>query len=519
MYSLLLQLAYGLSSFFAPPSADDGLLVQTAQGPVRGISVNGNRQFLGIPYAADTATYRFEPPQQAYPRGSQVFDASNWGDSCPAEISPSAAAALNISGILDQQLKVPTSENCLNLNIWAPATNRPQKTAVMIWVYGGSGKFGTSNTLPYNGSFFTRDYDDITIVSINYRTNVFGFPNAPGSWNVGLLDVEFAVKWVYANIANFGGDPNRITLFGESFGSLAVDAYAIRNPQDTIVKRVILESGVVGLDFFIAPDPTVWTNLTKATGCTSRPDVMKCMRSVPWKDLQATILSSNVTFTAITDGQCYTLFGDWQRRLTQGGFLRVPTLLGNNANEGDIFVAAYEATGGKLPKDVSFNVASAAITDVLFHCLAFQSASLRVGANSPTYRYIYEGVFDDINNGNKSLRAFHTSEIPIVFQTYTLSPFSKNYKPTDVEIKLSKYIQNAWVLFAREGPQGLESLKWRPFVVNDIAHPSINVLGGANNPTGVDYERTATHDAGCSKLEKEIDIIWPIIHHLNGNVL
>ncbi|KZO97048.1 alpha/beta-hydrolase [Calocera viscosa TUFC12733] len=516
MYSLLLQWAYGLSSLLAPLSADDGLLVQTAQGQVRGISVNGNRQFRGIPYAANTALYRFQPPQPA-PVRSQVFDASSWGDSCPAEIGPSAAAALNITGILDQQLSVPTSENCLNLNIWAPAITRPQKTAVMIWVYGGSGKFGTSNTAAYNGSFFTRDFDDITIVSINYRTNIFGFPNAPGSVNVGLLDVESAVQWVYKNIANFGGDPNRITLFGESFGSLAVDAYTIRNPQDTIVKGIILESGLVALDQFIAPNPTVWSSITNIVGCSSSGNVMQCMQSLRWQDLQSAILKNNIPFTAITDG--YTLFGDWQRRLTQGQFLKVPTLLGNNANEGDIFVAAYEATGGKLPPLVTFNEASVACTDVLFHCPAFASARDRINAKVPTYRYIYSGVFGNINNGNGSLRAFHTSEIPIVFQTYNSSSFISKYPATGTEIALSKYIQNAWVQFARFGAAGLDVVGWRPFSVDDLFHPSINVLGYPENPSGVTFQRTLEHDAGCSDLDGEIAIVLPIIRHLENNLL
>ncbi len=87
-----------------------------------------------------------------------------------------------------------------------------------------------------------RDNDDVTIVSFNYRTNIFGFPNAPQldeqgkSQNLGLLDIDAAVQWVHDNIAGFGGDPNRITLFGQSAGSTAIDAYGYAHPNDTIVK-------------------------------------------------------------------------------------------------------------------------------------------------------------------------------------------------------------------------------------------------------------------------------------------
>ena len=87
-----------------------------------------------------------------------------------------------------------------------------------------------------------RDNDDVTVVSLNYRLNIFGFPNAPQldiagkTQNFGLLDVDAAVQWVHDNIANFGGDPNRITLFGQSAGAYAIDAYAFAHPNDTIVK-------------------------------------------------------------------------------------------------------------------------------------------------------------------------------------------------------------------------------------------------------------------------------------------
>jgi len=132
---------------------------------------------------------------------------------------------------------VPVDEDCLNLNVWAPATTRPQGGAVLIWVYGGGDMFGTSNTPYYNGQTFVADHDDLVIVTFNYRMNIFGFPNAPQQLtNVGLLDLDAAIAWVYANIAAFGGDPERITIFGESAGALAVDAYAFSHVGDTVVK-------------------------------------------------------------------------------------------------------------------------------------------------------------------------------------------------------------------------------------------------------------------------------------------
>lgn len=105
-----------------------------------------------------------------------------------------------------------------------------------------------SNLPVYNGQNFVRDNEDITIVTFNYRLNIFGQPNAPQlvsktkSQNFGLLDVEAAVQWVHENIAAFGGDPDRISLFGQSAGSTATDAYAFSHPQDKIVKGLLIVS-------------------------------------------------------------------------------------------------------------------------------------------------------------------------------------------------------------------------------------------------------------------------------------
>ena len=96
----------------------------------------------------------------------------------------------------------------------------------------------------FNGTNMVRDNDDITLVTFNYRLNIFGQPNAPQlsaqkNVNFGLLDVEVAIQWVHANIANFGGDPNRITISGQSAGGIAVDAYTFSHPNDTIVKGML----------------------------------------------------------------------------------------------------------------------------------------------------------------------------------------------------------------------------------------------------------------------------------------
>jgi len=110
----------------------------------------------------------------------------------------------------------------------------------MIWIYGGSLEFGSSNISTYIGEHFVRDHDDVTIVTFNYRMNIFSAPTAPqlagGAGNFGFLDRDAVIDWVHTNIAGFGGNPNRITIFGESAGALSADAFAFAHPDDTTVK-------------------------------------------------------------------------------------------------------------------------------------------------------------------------------------------------------------------------------------------------------------------------------------------
>lgn len=234
-----------------------GLLVHTQQGDVIGTQVIPTvRQFLGIPFAV---AGRWEAPKLPA-RRLTPFKADRYGDSCIQTNSPATLEFLALTASI-----VPNgteSENCLSVNIWAPSTRRKQKTAVMVWIYGGGFLFGTvcdtdlivvmsssksnvsfqSNLPTYDGRFIVRDNDDVTVVTFNYRLNIFGQPNAPqllnsaSSQNFGMLDVDAAVKWVHDNIGSFGGDPNRIILFGQSAGSAATDIYTFAHPDDTIVK-------------------------------------------------------------------------------------------------------------------------------------------------------------------------------------------------------------------------------------------------------------------------------------------
>ncbi|MEV4411742.1 carboxylesterase family protein [Catellatospora sp. NPDC049609] len=209
------------------------VVVATRDGRVRGRVDDGVAVFLGIPYAAAPfGEHRFRAPAPVTPwRG--VRDALAYGPTAPKAPFPPP---------LDRLLSDPSipGEECLNLNVWAPAgaTGRP----VLVWIHGGSLRNG-SNCLPaYDGRNFARD--GVVLVSINYRLGIEGFgvfPDAPG--NLGLRDQIAALGWVRDNIAAFGGDPGNVTLFGESAGSISIGALLTSPYAQGLCRRAVLQSG------------------------------------------------------------------------------------------------------------------------------------------------------------------------------------------------------------------------------------------------------------------------------------
>ncbi|KAF9562984.1 carboxylesterase [Agrocybe pediades] len=498
MRSLILPLLYSavLGRAFTI-NADGGTLVTTEEGVVAGTLVLPTvRQFLGIPFAS---AGRWEAPSKPAKRSS-ILKADKFSDTCLQLKTPGNLEFLKLAG--GQGIDIPESENCLTVNIWAPSTSRKQKTAVLLWIYGGAFQFGSSNLPIYDGQNIVRDHDDITIVTFNYRLNIFGQPNAPqlanghDSQNFGLLDLEAAVQWVHDNIAAFGGDPNRISIFGQSAGSTAADAYSFSHPHDTIVKGIIQQSGNLALvtnGLLANPtlDETSWNAISEAVGCgnVTNSAQFSCMKAIPARTLEDAVIQSGINFKFIVDD--ITLFSDLAQRRASGNFLRVPVLGGSTLNEGDIFVVASQlvASGSAVP--FSTEIMSDIMTQTGFTCNAGVTAQDRLKAKVPTWRYQYQAVFAN-QSPRQDMRAYHASEIPIVFGTYNTSTFAP---PTADEIALSKYMQTAWVAFARNPSQGLVNFGWPLY---NPTTSSTAQLGNLANSTGVSFTQGSLIDTVCS---------------------
>lgn len=254
------------------------------------------RQFLGIPYGRPPiGKLRFAPPQPALPFGN--LDARHLPPSCmqylmenPPDIYTRDIFGYNLQGLNSTSKAV--SEDCLTLSIWTPVISStsdnntdddddpdshtpPPPFPVLLFIYGGAFVTGGED-VPYQipTSWVERTQDHI-VVTFNYRVNIFGFPNAaglpPAERNPGLLDQRLAVEWVHDNIAAFGGDPSRITLWGQSAGGISAGYYQYAYPRDPIVHGIIMDSGteMLGSPLFSDPDHSNFSYVAKRFGCSA----------------------------------------------------------------------------------------------------------------------------------------------------------------------------------------------------------------------------------------------------------
>ncbi len=245
----------------------------TADGAVRGTVAGGTDEFLGIPYAAPpVGPLRWRPPQPA-DRWHGVRDATTFAPHCPQQASPFGVASV--------------SEDCLYLNVFAPAGGRPGGgRPVMVWIHGGALVTGESD-----------DYDPAKLVSngtvvvtINYRLGALGFlahpaladrPGGP-SGNYGLMDQQAALRWVQRNIRQFGGDPRNVTIFGESAGGLSVLSQLDSPGADGLFQRAIVQSGAYNLTQTpLATAEAAGEAFAATAGCASQTAACLFRRSWP----------------------------------------------------------------------------------------------------------------------------------------------------------------------------------------------------------------------------------------------
>src|SRR5262245_8721122 len=310
-------------------------VVATDKGPVRGVATGEVQAFLGIPYAAaPIGDLRWRPPQE-HAAWQGVRDASELGAHCPQLASPYGRPS--------------TSEDCLFLNVFAPGkTNqgRPHLLPVMFWIHGGGLVVGESDG--YDPARLVAQ--DVVVVTINYRLGELGFLAHPAlaaesptgaSGNYGLMDQQAAMRWVERNIRAFGGDPDNVTIFGESAGGLSVHSQLSSPLAGGLFHRAIVQSGAYSLT---QPTQAAAEDAGKVfaanAGCSSQ--TAACLRSLS----VSAILTAQPGGTMVPNVDGFLLALTVISACTTGHFNHVPVIEGSNHDEWRLFVAQTEATTG-----------------------------------------------------------------------------------------------------------------------------------------------------------------------------
>jgi para-nitrobenzyl esterase len=341
--------------------------VVTTDGAIRGVESDGVLSFKGIPYAgAPIGERRFAPPVAVTPWPG-VRDCSQYG---PISIQSRDATADLIPGAewLYYAPGAVTSEDCLNLNVWTPSTDGSR--AVLVWIHGGNYLTGSGAGLWLEGSNLAAG-QDVVVVTVNYRLGALGFlfiddpDGSPGYvGNNALLDHVAALRWVQANIAHFGGDPDRVCVFGESAGAMSTGLLLGMPAAKGLFGRAIMESGHVEIVQSPAAGRALTERFLVKLGIPSGPDALARLRDVDVATLLAVqdeiVSETPVPFRPVLED--HYLPDDPKVVVAAGGSL--PELvIGNNRDETKLPRALMTRAAGGWSVDLPGMVASAFRSD------------------------------------------------------------------------------------------------------------------------------------------------------------
>jgi carboxylesterase type B len=500
-------------------------VVTIGDGQLQGHSDGKVTAFLGIPYAQPpTGPLRWAPPQKPA-KWTGVFDAATFGKRCAQMANPTLQTAAS------------ADEDCLYLNVWTP-NPAASKLPVMVWFHGGGNVGGSaSDPVPFaDGGYFYSGAslagNGAVVVSLNYRLGIFGFFAHPGlaaegskMGNQGLWDQRFALQWVQANIAQFGGDPGNVTIFGESAGSLDVCLHVASPQTPALFERAISESGgCTTHQPTVASDQPAILDLAARLGCPgggsgvgasadggleggasadataggsaadAGTDSLACLRNVPVQMLLDAAQSDGGglggPYAPVVEGD---FFADQPRTLYQNGKIaKTPYILGSNQDEGTLFelsaVPVTDQAGLTAAINHQFGDAGAAaaqlypvsefdggspnpyqaaltrmIGDSILVCSTYDSALLAAKQGIPVSMYNFDipVVIPGVVGTSPGELYLGASHGSELSFVFGTSP----QFTTDMgQATVSKLMERYWTRFAATGdPNGGTDLMWPPF--------------------------------------------------------
>jgi para-nitrobenzyl esterase len=493
------------------------VVVQTSAGAVAGlVEPNGTLAFLGVPYGGPTSgARRFQPPTPAEPWAG-ARDCSRWGVRCKQSMLRMAfryggsdphvdreallargIALINLSGGGDGGR---VSEDCLNLNIFTPGRDDARRP-VLVWLHGGGLSSGSANNAVYRGDRLARR-GDVVVVTVNHRLGVLGFLHLAdtggerwaGSGNAGLLDVTLALAWVRDNIAGFGGDPDRVTVFGQSGGGVKVSTLLAMPAAAGLIHRAAIQSGPALRAVPAQRADRAAHALLRALDLDPRRDVDR-LTEVPSGQLIAA--AAKVTagpespgplgFAPVLDGVTIPAHPADPGPAAAGR--DVPVLLGCTADEATYMAAFHPRFGTYTMDDVApvlteaWGARTARRVELLrdlrpywspsflrawsmgisYQTSTFLLADRRAdGAGAPVYAYLLSWRSPVLGG---ILGAPHCLDLPLVFDNHDRARMGGD--DPDVH-RLVSEVADAWIAFARDGAPSHPGLPdWPEYTTRD----------------------------------------------------
>ncbi|PZO49701.1 MAG: carboxylesterase [Alphaproteobacteria bacterium] len=491
----------------SPAFAQEAPVVRAPTGSVRGEGAGGLHIFRGIPYARPPiGALRWRPPLQ-HPRWRETRDATAFGPAC---VQPTSRGTSIYAGELGAM-----SEDCLSLNIWAPADAR--NAPVLVWIHGGSLTTGTGSEAMYDGARLAAH--GIIVVSINYRLGILGYMAHPAlsaesrrniSGNYGLLDQIEALRWIRRNIGAFGGDASNVTIAGESAGALSV-MYLMAAPDARgLFHRAIAQSAYMitmpelrnssYTDLPAAEPIGIW--LGGQLGANDLP----ALRSMDAEAITNAAVRAGYFPLGTIDGR--TLRRQLVDVFDRGEQAQVPILAGFNEGEirslrfllppppadADAYTSEIRARYGNLadaflelyPASTISESMLATTRDAMYGWTAERLAIKQAAVGAQSYLYYFDHAYPATDE--LGLHAFHAAEIPYVFGTTGRTPPRWPVPPsTPEEAQFTDAMVSYWATFARDGvPRAPGQAEWRPYGVEraymafeDVPRMRANVLPGA----------------------------------------
>jgi len=470
-------------------------VVATQYGKVRGVSAGGVCTFKGVHYGASPeGAGRFMPPAPPQP-WSEVAEALVYGNLAPQNLSAATGSDIRIAmGDIFGPGKI--AENCLALNVWTPSV-RSGRRPVMVWLHGGGYTGGSDGAPTYDGTNLARK-QDVVVVGINHRLNIFGYlylgeiggEKYADSGNTGMLDIVLALEWVRDNIAHFGGDPDNVTVFGESGGGGKVSTLMAMPPAKGLFHKAIVESGsTLRVGTKEEADAAAQKFLAQLK---IAPDRVDDLQKVPMNDMLAALKamtgSNSIRLGPVVDGRSLPRHPFDPDAPAQSA--NVPMLIGTNGTEStallgiadaslfsldeagmrtklkaylhladdsqlDGLIATYrKARPEAPPSDIYFAIT----TDRMMRMNAITQAERKTAQGAaPAYMYIFDWRSPVL--GGK-LRSPHGIELAFVFDN-TDKTTGMNGTGADLA-PLAEKVSAAWAAFARTGNPNTSGLPHWP---------------------------------------------------------